>query len=229
MLVQVNPILAQSSTSTQDLSGVAAWTVSIMESLGGIGIALLIAAENLFPPIPSEVILPLAGFTASQGTQFGIVAAIIWATLGSVVGAVLLYGAARWIGRERTRAIMAKLPLFDTSDIDKTEAFFNKHNRSTVFFGRMLPIFRSLISLPAGVVKMNMPLFLLFTTVGSAIWNTALIYAGYALGENWSLVEDYIGILTKIVAAIVVLAIVVWIVLKIRRNKSETHGTGVER
>ncbi|MBM7824355.1 membrane protein DedA with SNARE-associated domain [Arcanobacterium pluranimalium] len=222
--VLTNPVLTQSSTSTQDLSGIAAWTVTIMESLGGVGIALLIAAENLFPPIPSEVILPLAGFTASQGTQFGILAAIIWATVGSVIGAILLYGAARWIGRERTRAIMGKLPLFDTADIDKTEAFFHKHDRSTVFFGRMLPIFRSLISLPAGVVKMNLPLFLLFTTVGSAIWNTALIYAGYALGENWNLVEDYIGILTKIVAGIVVVAIIVWIVLKVRRNKAKKNS-----
>ncbi|WP_124054549.1 DedA family protein [Arcanobacterium ihumii] len=211
--------MAQANPNSQDLTGVAAWAVTVMETLGGFGIALLIAAENLFPPIPSEVILPLAGFTASQGTKFGLVAAIIWATIGSVVGAILLYGAARWFGRERVRSLMGKLPLFNTEDIDKTEAFFQNHDRTTVLFGRMLPIFRSLISLPAGVVKMNISLFLLYTTLGSAIWNTILIYAGYALGENWDTVESYIGVLTKVVGVVIIIAALIWVVVRVRRNR----------
>ncbi len=203
----------------QNLTGIAKWAVQIMEQLGGLGIALLIALENLFPPLPSEIILPLAGFTSSQGSKFNLVEAIIWATIGSVLGAIMLYGIARIFGRERTRWLMSKIPLFNTSDIDKTENFFHKHNRSTVFFGRMLPIFRSLISLPAGVIKMNIPLFLLYTAVGSAIWNTALISAGYLLGENWNLVEQYVGMFSKVVALLIVIALSVWIFFKIKNRK----------
>lgn len=214
-------VAAATTSDASTLSGIAGWAVDVMEKLGGVGIALLIAIENLFPPLPSEVILPLAGFTASQGTKFTLVGAILWATVGSLFGAIALYAIARVFGRERTRAFMAKIPLFKTSDIDKTEAFFDAHNRSTVFFGRMIPIFRSLISLPAGVIKMNFPLFLAFTAVGSAIWNTVLIAAGYALGENWTLVEQYVGVLSKIVLLVIVVAAVVWVVFRLRQNRRE--------
>ena len=217
LFTQTTPATDAASSA---LTGFAAWAVSVMDALGGIGIALLVALENLFPPIPSEVILPLAGFTASQGGSFGVVAAIVWATIGSLVGALALYGIARVFGRERTRKYMAMLPLFDISDVDKTEAFFDKHNRGTVFFGRMIPIFRSLISLPAGVIKMNLGLFVLFTTIGSAIWNTALVIGGYVLGENWVIVENNVGIFTKIVAVVVVVAAVAWVVLRLRKRRA---------
>ncbi|XCB31025.1 DedA family protein [Arcanobacterium hippocoleae] len=121
-----------------------------------------------------------------------------------------MYSIARLFGRERTRWFLAKLPFMETSDIDKTEAFFEKHERAAVFFGRLLPIFRSLISLPAGVIKMNLPLFIAFTALGSAVWNTALIYAGYILGENWGEVEVYISLISKIIIGAAVLAVLVW-------------------
>ncbi|MCI7551792.1 MAG: DedA family protein [Actinomycetaceae bacterium] len=217
--------IAQATASSGDaLTGFAGWAVKVMETLGGLGIALLVALENLFPPIPSEIILPLAGFTASQGQSFSVVGAIIWATAGSLIGALALYGIARIFGRERTRKYMAMLPLFDISDVDKTEAFFDKHNRSTVFFGRMIPIFRSLISLPAGVIKMNLWVFIAFTTVGSAMWNTALVIGGYVLGENWHIVENNVGVFSKVVAVVIVVAIVVWVALRIRRNKNRASS-----
>ncbi|MFC7585921.1 DedA family protein [Nonomuraea antimicrobica] len=125
------------------------WLVGLMESLGALGAGIAIALENLFPPLPSEVILPLAGFTASKGSM-DLLDVLIFTTLGSVVGALALYGVGALLGRERTLAIAAKLPLVKISDIEKTEAWFQRHGRKTVFFGRMIPIFRSLISVPAG-------------------------------------------------------------------------------
>ena len=153
-----------------------------METLGGPGAGLAIAAENLFPPIPSEVILPLAGFTASQGS-FTIAEAIIWTTAGSVVGAFALYLVGALLGRDRFRWIWAKLPLVKMSDLDKTEAWFERHGRKAVFFGRMIPIFRSLISIPAGIERMPVWKFLGLTTAGSLIWNSIFVFAGYYLGK----------------------------------------------
>ncbi|QOQ39580.1 DedA family protein [Trueperella pecoris] len=219
-LTSLPALTATANATDAELNGIAGWAVSIMESLGGFGVAFLIALENLFPPLPSEIILPLAGFTASQGTQFGLVEAIVWATVGSLVGAWALYGIARVIGRERTRAIFNWLPLVKMSDVDKTEAWFHKHDQSTVFFGRMLPIFRSLISLPAGVIKMNFVKFTLLTAAGAAIWNTALVGAGYVLGENWHLVENYVGILSKIVLGALLLALAWWVAVRLRSRST---------
>ncbi|USR79524.1 DedA family protein [Arcanobacterium pinnipediorum] len=210
---------AAQAVDSQDLSGIAAWTVELMNTLGGFGLALIIAIENVFPPIPSEVVLPLAGFTASQGGTLSFAGALIWSTLGSLLGALILYGIAYLFGRERSRALLLWLPLTRESDVDKTENFFEKYDKPTVFFGRMLPIFRSLISLPAGIVKMNIALFIVLTTAGSLIWNTALISAGYLLGDNWALVENYVGLGSKIMAVIIVIALIVWAVIRIRASK----------
>ncbi|WP_189250364.1 DedA family protein [Streptosporangium pseudovulgare] len=204
------------STSTT-VDGVAGWAVSLMETLGAPGAGLAIALENLFPPLPSEVILPLAGFTASKG-DMTLFEAIFWTTLGSVVGAVALYGVGALLGRARVVAIARRLPLVDVSDIEKTEAWFARHGRRTVFFGRMIPIFRSLISIPAGVERMPVPVFLVLTTLGSLIWNTVFVMAGYLLGENWELVEGYAGILSKAVLGVVALAVVVFVVVRLRRR-----------
>src|ERR1041384_4800726 len=164
--------------------GLPGFVTGLVERLGGPGAGLAVALENLFPPIPSEVILPLAGFAAAQG-RMSLVAAITWTTLGSVAGAVALYYAGVVLGRDRVRAIAARLPLIKLSDIDRTEAWFARHGAKTVFFGRMIPIFRSLISIPAGVERMPMATFLLYTTLGSLIWNSIFVMAGYLLGENW--------------------------------------------
>ncbi|MEU9836403.1 DedA family protein [Streptosporangium sp. NPDC048047] len=204
------------STSTT-VDGVAGWAIGLMETLGAPGAGLAIALENLFPPLPSEVILPLAGFTASKG-DMSLFEAIFWTTLGSVVGAVALYGVGALLGRARVVAIARRLPLVDVSDIEKTEAWFARHGRKTVFFGRMIPIFRSLISIPAGVERMPVPVFLVLTTLGSLIWNTVFVMAGYLLGENWDLVEGYAGVLSKVVLGAVALAVVVFVVVRVRRR-----------
>ena len=175
-----------------------AWVTTVMEQLGEPGVGLLVLLENLFPPIPSELILPLAGFTASKG-DFLIISVILWATLGSVVGAIILYKVGALLGRDRTRAIFRKMPLVSINDVDKTEAWFIKHEAKTVFYGRMVPIFRSLISIPAGVERMNMGLFVAYTTAGSLIWNSTLIGLGFILGENFHLVKEYVSLFQYLV------------------------------
>ncbi len=207
------------STQTE-LTGVAGWAVDVMERLGGPGAGLIIAAENLFPPLPSEVILPLAGFTASQGT-FTVPGAIAWTTAGSVVGALLLYTLGAVFGRRRFRAVWGRLPLVNMEDLDRTEAWFGRHGAKAIFFGRMIPIFRSLISIPAGIERMPLPLFVGLTTAGSLIWNTLFVVAGYQLGENWHLVEDYAGVFQKVVIVAVVLAVAWFVVSRVRRPQRD--------
>ncbi|ALM41937.1 hypothetical protein SSHG_01401 [Streptomyces albidoflavus] len=192
------------------------WITGLMESLGAPGAGIAIALENLFPPIPSEVILPLAGFTAATG-QMNLVAVLIWTTIGSVVGAVALYWVGALLGRDRTVAIAAKIPLLKVADIEKTEAWFNKHGTKAVFFGRMLPIFRSLISVPAGIERMPLPIFLGLTTLGSAIWNTLFVMAGYLLGDNWETVTEYVSVYSKVVLAVAALAVLIFLGVRVFR------------
>lgn len=212
-------LLADSSLTGR----IAEWSVRVMETLGGPGAAFLIALENVFPPLPSEVILPLAGFTASQGNMH-LLSAIVWTTLGSLVGAVILYKLGAWLGRDRVRHYARKLPLIKVKDVDKAEKWFTKHENQAVFFGRMIPVVRSLISIPAGLEKMPMKLFIVYTTAGSAIWNTALISAGYLLGEQWHLVETYVDILKYIVLAIALIFAVRFVLNRIKRKRSRQSG-----
>jgi membrane protein DedA with SNARE-associated domain len=211
-------------TNSEELTGVAGWSVDLMETLGGPGAGLAIALENLFPPLPSEVILPLAGFTASQGT-FSIAGALFWTTLGSVVGALVLYWLGAALGRDRLRRIWGRLPLTNLDDLDRTEAWFARHGRKAVFFGRMVPIFRSLISIPAGVERMPVLVFTGLTLAGSLIWNTIFVMAGYYLGEQWHRVEAYAGAFQKVVVVVVVAGFAWWVVTKVRaRNRVRSSG-----
>jgi len=202
----------------ENLNAIAAWAVTLMETLGGFGAGLAIALENLFPPLPSEVILPLAGFAAAQGT-LGLIEVLIWTTAGSVAGALALYGIGAWLGRRRMYAIAERMPLIKVADVERTEAWFGRHGSKAVFFGRMIPIFRSLISIPAGIERMPLLRFTLLTTAGSAIWNTIFVLAGYFLGANWHVVEEYAGVFQKVVIAVVVVAVAVWITLRVRQMR----------
>lgn len=193
------------------------WATGLMESLGAVGAGIAIALENLFPPLPSEVILPLAGFTAHEGS-LNLYAAILWTTVGSVVGALALYALGAWLGRERTVALAARIPLLKVSDIEKTEQWFAKHGTKAVFFGRMIPIFRSLISVPAGVERMRMGIFLLLTGLGSLIWNTLFILLGYGLGTQWHLITEYVGVYSKVVLVLAVLVVIGFVVARVLRK-----------
>ncbi|XVU23681.1 DedA family protein [Actinoplanes sp. CA-054009] len=195
------------------------FVTDLVERFGGPGAGLAVALENLFPPIPSEVILPLAGFLAGQG-RMNVIAAIVWTTLGSVVGAVALYYVGAALGRDRVRAVAGRLPLVKVEDLDRTEAWFARHGTKAVFFGRMIPIFRSLVSVPAGVERMRLPTFLLCTTLGSLIWNAAFVLAGYTLGANWTAVESYVGTFQNLVIVACVLLVAVFAGSRLRRGQN---------
>ncbi len=202
----------------EELTGIAGWAVGLMEVLGAPGAGLAVALENLFPPIPSEIILPLAGLAASRG-DLGLTDVLVWTTIGSLAGAMILYGLGRGLGVERLRTFARRVPLLEVRDIDRTEQWFLRHGPKAVFFGRMLPVFRSLISIPAGVTKLNIALFAALTFLGSALWNTVFVLAGYLLGENWQIIEPYADTFQVIVIGIVIVALAVWTVRRIRAGR----------
>ena len=194
--------------------------VSLVGALGAPGVGIAVAAENLFPPIPSEVILPSAGFAAASGSM-GLVSAIVWATIGSVVGALALYAVGAWFGRARFYSLASKIPFVKEADIERAEAWFVRRGPLAVLLGRVVPVVRSLISIPAGIERMKLLPFTLYTAIGSALWNSVLIGAGYALGANWEIVEEWISRYQLIVFALAGIALVVWMVRKwtVRRSR----------
>ncbi len=205
------------------MNSIVEWVLDLMDRIGGPGIALGIALENLFPPIPSEIILPLAGFTASQG-RYSPVEAVLWATLGSVVGAFALYALGAALGLHRLRLIAQKMPLVDVSDIDKSDAWFTKHGGKAVFFGRFIPGIRSLISIPAGIDRMPLPFFLGLTTAGSLLWNSLFVWLGYRLGSHYHVVEQYMDPISKAVYALIALAalgVVAWMARRAMRRRHD--------
>lgn len=189
-----------------------------MDALGGPGVALLLLLECVFPPIPSEVILPLAGVSAGRG-EHTYIAMLIWSVIGSLLGAYLLYGLGRVLGPERTRALFIKLPLVNVQDFDKTNDFTERYGKHAVFFGRFVPGIRSLISIPAGMFAMPLTTFTLLTALGSAIWNSIFIAFGYFLGTRWSVIEPYTDIFSKVAYAIILLVIIVVFVRLLRREQ----------
>ncbi|MBB3045255.1 VTT domain-containing protein [Nocardioides soli] len=215
--------LAAAAQGGEDLGVIGSAAVDLMAAIGAPGVGVLLAVEAVFPPIPSEIVLPLAGFAANQGT-FSLIAALAWATIGSMVGALLLYEAGRRFGRDRVLAIWLRLPLVDEHDFARTEAWFDEHGQKAVFFGRMVPLFRSLISIPAGTQRMPYGRFVLLTLAGSTLWNTAFILGGYLLGEEWHRIEEVAGWLQLAVVAAVVAAGAWWLVLRIRRRRSAADG-----
>lgn len=201
------------------------WAMRVVGALGAPGAGLLVAAENLFPPLPSELFLPLAGFAVAQG-RINLFAAIGFTTLGSVLGALLLYALGAKLGADRLRALADRMPLMEPSDVDKAEEWFDRHGNKAVLFGRMVPLVRSLISIPAGVRRMPVVAFTALTTAGSLVWNTGLILAGYALGASWHLVEGYASWIEYGLLAVLV-GVVAWGVVKRvrrRRRQGRPHG-----
>lgn len=201
------------------IDSIAEWVTNLMQAIGGPGIFLAVLLENIFPPIPSELVLPLAGFTAATpDAPYGVVAAIVWATAGSVVGALLLYWLGRAFGAARLRWIADRMPLVDAHDVDDAMMWFDRHGSAAVFFGRLVPGVRSLISIPAGVDQMPLLKFGVFTTLGSLLWNTVLIVAGYLLGDNWHAVTDWMDRFSNVVYAVLALALLALVVWLVRRG-----------
>jgi len=195
----------------------------LMQALGEWGVGLMIVLETVFPPIPSEVVLPLAGFLAKQG-DMSLPLVIVTSTLGSYLGALLLYGLGFALGRDRAIRYLSKLPLVEAEDFERATSWFERHGTPAVFFGRFIPGVRSLISLPAGAAKMNMLKFTVATILGSAIWNGALVLLGYALGSQYEVVERYSNWLNYAVYAVLAGLLVWLIVRRVRKGRSDTVG-----
>jgi membrane protein DedA with SNARE-associated domain len=195
------------------LGDIGAWAIDVIDRLGYAGLAILVALENLFPPIPSEVILPLAGFLTGEG-RMNYFVALLAATVGSVAGALVLYWVGRAFGETRLRAIVDRWGRWlrlDQADVDRADAWFDRHGNFAVMACRVVPIMRSLISIPAGLRRMPIGRFVLYTAIGSAVWNAVLIGAGWVLGDNWETVEGYVGYLQYLVLAAVAIALAWWV------------------
>ena len=181
------------------------WLIMLMETIGGIGVALAIALESIFPPIPSEVILPLSGFTAARGT-LSLPGAIIWATIGSVLGAWTLYGISRWVGLHRINLAADKIPGVSRKEVSKANDWFTQYGTWSVLIGRVIPG---------------------WTLLGSAVWNTILVSAGYLLGDQWCSIQGALGVFEDVVIAAVIVVIVWFVVRKVRtviRNRKSADG-----
>lgn len=199
------------------MSGILDWLVWVMRTIGAPGVGVATAVETVFPPVPSEAVLPLAGYTASLG-HYGLLAAILWATAGSLFGALVLYYAGAMLGAQRLGAIAERIPLLHARDVDRSIAWFDRHGRSAVLLGRLVPGVRSLISIPAGVNRMPWLQFVGYTTAGSLIWNAVLITAGYELGARWHLVEGHLGDVSNVVYVLLALAVGWFVVRRWRRR-----------
>lgn len=183
------------------------WITSIMSDYGYLGIFLLIMLENVFPPIPSEVILTVGGFMTTT-TDMTILGVILASTAGSVSGALILYGIGLLLDVERLEKIVEKyghILRVKKADIHRADAWFDRYGIWTIFFGRLIPLVRSLISIPAGMANTKFWLFLTFTTLGTLLWNTVLVFVGEAVGENRDEIMAQLDVYSNVVYALIVL------------------------
>ena len=190
-------------------NSLASWVQDVIDQLGYLGVALLVVAENVFPPIPSEIVLPFAGFVARRGSD-SVVIMILAATVGSVVGALIMYWIAAVIGDDRLHAFTRKFGKWvqiRESDLTKAEEWFDRHAMAAVLVGRCVPLIRSVVSIPAGFRRMKLVPYMLYTFLGSLVWNIALVGAGALLGDNWERVGSYVGVLQWAVIALVAVAV----------------------
>lgn len=201
------------------------WIISVMSDYGYFGIFFLIMLENVFPPIPSEIILTVGGFMTTT-TTMNIPGVILASTAGSVFGAVILYGVGLQLDVERLERIVDKYGKWlrvKKADIHKADAWFDRFGIWTVFFGRLVPLVRSLISIPAGMSNMKFWLFLTFTTLGTLLWNTVLVFVGEAVGENREQIMEQLALYSNVVYGLIVLGALaaVWYYAKKIRTRDE--------
>ena len=191
------------AAAASDEGGITGFLLDLVNTLGPVGVGLSILLETVVPPIPSEVVLGAAGVLINAG-EMSVVPVILFATLGSVLGAIFFYYIGRALGPRRSHAFLDRLPLVETADVDRTFAWFERHGRAAVFFGRMVPLVRSFISVPAGVVKMPFAQFIVYTTAGSLIWNSVLVGLGVAVGD---LVYEYLDYVDFVIYAALALGL----------------------
>ena len=215
------PYFLAAETAPSSLGGLTGWVASVIESLGEVGVGLLVALENLIPPIPSEIVLSMAGYLASAG-RVNVVLVAIAATAGSVLGALALYWLGYALGEDRLRRWLDRIPLVDADDLNLADRWFERHEKGAVFFGRMAPVVRSLVSIPAGANHMKLGTFTLLTTIGSGIWNCLFIGGGYALGSRWQRLEQYSSYFDYAIMAFFAVAVGSWVIKKVRKRRRAT-------
>ena len=197
------------------------WAADFIDSIGLVGVALFVALENVFPPIPSELVLLLTGFNVSE-SRFGFVGAVLAATVGSVVGAYFLYGIGRLLSEERLERFLAtvgKVVGLKRKDVHKGFTWFERHGTAVVLFGRLIPVVRSVVSIPAGAEKMPILKFTLLTAAGSLVWNIIWVSIGWGLGDQWEKAGTWGDILQYIVLGLIVIGLVV-LVVRARRDRA---------
>ena len=219
------------------LGDLANWVQDVINQFGYLGVALLVVIENVFPPIPSEIVLPFAGFVAQQGasavnatadaaqSDTTVIGMMIAATVGSVVGALILYFVSAAIGPERLRGFVERFGKWfgvKSSDLVRAEEWFDRRSSAAVLVGRCVPLIRSIVSIPAGFRRMKLTSFVVLTAIGSAVWNIALIGAGAVLGDQWERVGEYVGVFQWLVIAAVLLLLVRFVVSRLKNRRQKT-------
>ncbi len=214
---------------THLLELVAGWIEELIAAIGYPGIVLVMAIENIFPPIPSEAVLPFAGALSARG-ELDFWGAVAAGTAGSIIGAVVLYGIgyfAREAGVRRLVAAYGKYVFISERDLDRGAAWFERYGEAVIFFGRLIPIIRSIISVPAGYTRMNFGKFLLFTTLGTALWSLILTYVGRLLGENWEDISTFMEPYQNGTLVVIVLIVVGFIGWRAYRWRQQRHATQI--
>ncbi|MGC9398855.1 MAG: DedA family protein [Anaerolineae bacterium] len=209
---------------SQWIDSVAMWVQGIIRAMGYVGLGMVMFLENIFPPIPSEAVLPMAGWLAyEQEGGFTLWGVTLVGALGSVAGALVFYGLGYGFGEQRVRVLLrryGKWLLLSENDFDTALAWFDRYGEYVIFFGRMVPIVRSLISIPAGIAGMNLGRFGLYTGMGTGLWSFLLGFAGYLLGQNWPLVMEWMSRYEKVVLALAGLAVIVFVARRLQQRRS---------
>ncbi|MGW9021067.1 DedA family protein [Leucobacter chromiiresistens] len=201
-----------------EYEGLVGWILTLMERIGELGVGLAVFLETFIPPIPSEALLPGAGFLAYEG-RLNFWLAWLMATLGALVGAWVWYAIGAAFGRDRTRRVVGRIPLMDHDDFDRAEAFFARWGGTAVLVGRCVPLVRSFISIPAGIERMSIVKFSLYTLLGSGVWNALWIGLGYAFGPAIKpILEQWSGVLSDAVIVIVVALLLWFVIARLVRN-----------
>ncbi|MGR6321845.1 DedA family protein [Micromonospora soli] len=215
--------LAQNVDPNQ-FTGLTGWVATVIDSLGAVGVALLVALESVIPPIPSEVVLAMAGYLAAEG-RFSVVLIVLAATAGSVLGALVLYWLGAALGEDRLKRWLDHIPLVDRDDLEKADHWFERHGRWAVLIGRLVPVVRSLVSVPAGANRMPLGEFVLLTTLGSGGWNALIVGLGFALGSRWQQVGRYSDWFNYAILAAFAVMTASWVVRKLRRRRARQSVT----
>jgi membrane protein DedA with SNARE-associated domain len=206
------------------LDALKVWAESVISTMGYAGLGLIMFLENVFPPIPSEVVLPLAGSLTLTG-RYSMVWVTIVGMIGSVLGALFFYGLGKLLGEERTRTLFrnyGKWAFLSVEDFDTAKAWFDRYDELVIFFGRMVPVVRSLISIPAGISSMNLGRFCFYTAIGTALWSFLLAFAGRLLGASWPLVADWMNTYQNVVLALCAVLVLLFVANRIYRRRKRS-------